>query len=132
MTSGLEVVPAFFWCEHIADIADGLEKVFEGSGSDASQVGFQFREGHLYRIQVWTVGRQEQKPAAPFLQGVCRCNIFVGCKVVQKHDRAWLQDRGKLGADVSLKSRTIHGPFDHPGRNQAFRRQASNEGLRVP
>ena len=59
----MEEVPAFVWREEIANIADGLDELIEGPGSDAPEVGLEFREGHFDRVEIRTAGRQEQEVA---------------------------------------------------------------------
>ena len=57
----MEEVPAFVWREEIADVADGLDELIEGPGSDAPEVRREFREGNLDRVEIRTAGRQEQE-----------------------------------------------------------------------
>ena len=47
----MEEVPAFVWREEIADVADGLDELIEGPGSDAPEVRLEFREGHFDRVE---------------------------------------------------------------------------------
>ena len=43
------VATALFWRIECADVADGGDELVEGSGADASEVGFQLGEGHFDR-----------------------------------------------------------------------------------
>ena len=61
MSCFTEVVSAFVGFEPLADVADGLDKGVEGSGRGLAQVGFELGEGHLDRVQVGGVLRQEQQ-----------------------------------------------------------------------
>jgi hypothetical protein len=48
----LEIVLAFLWCIEIADGANSFPEFLDGAGTDASQMGFEFGEGHFDRIKV--------------------------------------------------------------------------------
>ena len=78
-----EVVRAFFGCEEVADIAQGLEELVEGSCADAAQELLEFGECHLDWVQVRAIGRQVEEPAPPRLEGLCGAGILVGAEVVE-------------------------------------------------
>lgn len=48
-----EEVQALFWREAAAGIADGLEELIEGSGTDALEVCLEFGECHFDGVEVW-------------------------------------------------------------------------------
>ena len=50
--------PTLLWVEQVADVSESLAKGVKGSGADASQVGLEFREGHLDGIEIGAVSRQ--------------------------------------------------------------------------
>ena len=56
----MEEVPALVWREEIADVADGLDELIEGPGSDAPEVRLEFREGHFDRVEIRTAGRNRK------------------------------------------------------------------------
>ena len=45
--------------EHVADVAKSFEQCFNGSGADASQVGFELGEGQMGGMEIATIGGQE-------------------------------------------------------------------------
>ena len=65
-------VPTLMRVEQIADVPEGLKQRVKGSGSDTSQMGLEFREGHFDGVEIGAVGGQEQEPATALSQGLCR------------------------------------------------------------
>ncbi len=118
--------------EEVADRAESGDEVIESSRSDPAEMGLQLGEGHLDRIEVWRVSREEQEPAACPAQGVRRSGHLVGGEVVEDHDRAGVQFGNELGLDPSGEGGTVHRALDHPGRDQGIRGQPGNEGLGPP
>lgn len=118
--------------EQIADVSERLEQGVKGSGTDASQVGLEFREGHLDGIEIGAVCGQEQEPAAALSQGLCRAWAFVGGQVVEDDNGPRIKRRGQLRLDIGVESRSVHRALDHPGRDQGILRQPGDEGLRAP
>ena len=47
-----EVVRTFLGREEVADVAQGLHELVEGSCTDAAQELLEFGEGHLDRVEV--------------------------------------------------------------------------------
>ena len=43
----------------LARLCDGIVQSFNGSCTDAPEVGLEFRERHFDRVQIWTIGGQE-------------------------------------------------------------------------
>jgi len=72
------------------------------------QVRLELREGHLDRVQVWTVWWQEQEPASGFAHGFGGSGILVCGEVVQNDDGAWLQFRKQDLRDVGRKGFAVH------------------------
>ena len=56
-----------------------LPSAFEGSGSDPSQMRFEFGEGHFNRIEVGAVGGQERNQQPRCL----RASVDVGGQIVE-------------------------------------------------
>src|SRR5262245_36809671 len=70
LSSGGEVVLAFCRIEEIADAPDLLPEGIDGPGGSCAQMSFKLCERHLDRIEVGTIGRQEQDPGAPCLDSL--------------------------------------------------------------
>ena len=118
--------------EHVTDVAKGFEQGIKGSGADAPQVGFEFGESHLDRIEIGAVGGQKQEPAASLAHGFGGARAFVCRQVVEDHDGSGIEGRGKLRLDVRVEGRPVHCAFDHPRCDQGVLRQPSDEGLCPP
>jgi hypothetical protein len=56
---------------------------------------FEFGEHLLDRIEVWTTGRQENEMRAFRADGMAGCFAFVAAEIVEDHDVARGQRRGK-------------------------------------
>src|SRR6056297_2408258 len=66
----LEEVVAFLVGEEVAHMTDSLPKFMVGSGCSLSDQSLELREGHLDRVEVGTIGRQEQEPRADIAHGL--------------------------------------------------------------
>ena len=58
------LVPTFLFGVEGADVADGPPEGVDCPGADAPEMSLELGEGHLDRIEVGTVGRQEEEPRA--------------------------------------------------------------------
>ena len=56
-----DVVGAFFGSEEVQGAADEIPEGIDGSGLGLPQEFLEFSEGHLDRIEIGAVGRQEQE-----------------------------------------------------------------------
>ena len=74
--------------EEIADFADCSPEFIDGSCGSFSQVGLELGEGHLDRVEVGAVGRQEQKPCALFADERLGFRAFVAGQIVEDDDVA--------------------------------------------
>lgn len=125
-------VSAFFWVEEIACIADGVDEAVEGSGADASEVGLELCEGHFDGIEVRTVWREEEEPAASVLQGCRCCGVLVGAEIVEDDDGSGFEQRRELGLNICGEGGPVHGAFDDPGRDEGVGGQPCDESLGAP
>ena len=78
ISCGGEVVSAFGGLEQVADLADCLPEGVDGPDGFGAQMGFEFCEGHLDRIEVGAVGRQEEDLCALGPYGLLGGRAFVG------------------------------------------------------
>ena len=127
-----EEVSAFGWGEEITDISDGLPEGVEASGGDASEMGLEFGEGHLDRVEIGTIGRQEEEPGASVGEALGGAAAFVDGEIVEDDDIALRQGRCELGLDVEIECDAIHGLVDDPWCAQPVAAQAGDEALGPP
>ena len=95
-------------------------------------MGLELREGLFDRVEVRTVGWQEEEPAAPVFQGLRGARAFVGAEVVENDDGSRIETWRELGFDIGIEGGTVHGAIDDPGGDQPVPGQASNERLGAP
>src|SRR6478735_29925 len=89
-------------------------------------------EGHFDRIEVWTVGRQEQDPGAACQDCLFGHRALVSTQVVEDDDIALLKCRGELRLDIGLEDASVHRLVDNKRRRQAMTSQPGAEGLGLP
>ena len=89
-------------------------------------------EGHLDRIEVWRVGRQEEEPGASALQAFGGFGALVDGEVVENDHIARRQGRSELGFDPKIEGCPIDRLVDHPRRCQLIAAKASDKGLGSP
>lgn len=77
---------------------------------------FDLCEGLLDRIEVRTVGRQEEESGADGTDRGPDRFALVAAEVVDHDDVAWTQGLGELGLDVGLEGLGINGAVDDPRR----------------
>lgn len=92
----------------------------------------EFGESHLDRIEIRTVGREEEEPGSALFDDLMRFLALVARQVVEDHDVAGIECRRELGLDIDLEDLSRHRPVDDPGGGQAVAAQAGNEGLCLP
>ena len=124
------MVPAFIWGEEIADVGEGVEPLIKCPCSNSAEMGFELVKGHLNRVEIWRVWRQEEEPTALRPECGSGLDVFVCGEVVADHDRSGLNFWHQTLADVGCKSLPIHCSSDDPGRDEALVGQSGDEGLR--
>lgn len=127
-----EEVPAFVWGEEVAYIADSFPEIIICSRSDPPEVGFEFCERHLDRIEIRRISRQEQEPCAAFGERVSGALAFVRIEIVEDHDIAFVQNWRQLRFDISVEGGAIHSAVDDPRRNKAIAPKPRDKSLRMP
>ena len=125
-------VPALLGSEEITDVADGLPKGLDGPGSSFAQQLLEFGEGQFDRIEVWRIGRQEERPGAAILNELCNTRSFVRGQIVHDDDIALRKRGSELRLDIRLKRAAVHRTVEYPRCRQAVTSQAGDEGLGVP
>ena len=81
-----DVVPTFRRREEGEGRGDQRGHLVEGAWSGGSQKRFQFREGHLDRIEVRTVGRQEPELRADGFDGEPDLGLSMDRQIVKDDD----------------------------------------------
>jgi hypothetical protein len=109
---GGEVVLAFCRLEEIADVPDLLAEGINGPDSFGAEMGFKLCEGHLDWIKVRAVGRQEQHPCTPGLDGFLGGLALMGRQIIHDHDIVFFEDRRELGFDIGLEDAPVHWRVD--------------------
>ena len=92
----------------------------------------EFGERHFDRIEVWTVGRQEQDPGAACQDCLFGHRALVSTQVVEDDDITLLEGRGELRLDIGLEDASVHRPIDDKRRRQPMTSQPGDEGLGLP
>lgn len=128
----LEVVPAFFGCVEIANVADRSPKCIDGAGFDATEMGLEFGERHLDGVEVGAVGREEEEPGAALFEDGPGLFAFVARQIVEDDHVSPAQGRRELGFDIGLEDFPVHGRIDDPGRGQSVMTKGRDERLRAP
>jgi len=94
--------------------------------------GLQLGEGHLDRVEVGAVGRQEAQFGAGPLDGVAHGGGLVGGQVVHDDDVAGPERRHQDLLDVSQEGAAMHGTIEHHGCRHAAGSQGADEGGGLP
>lgn len=106
--------------------------VVEGTRSRAPEEGFQFREGHLDRIEVGTVGRQKSDLRAGGHDGRTHVCLLVDGEIVEHDDIARSERRYKHLLDVGEKAGVVDRPVEHGRRREAVGAQRGDDRVRLP
>ncbi len=81
----------------------------------------------LRRVEVGTVGRQEQEPGAMVPEDADGLGVSVNGEVVEHDDVTPGQGRGELGLDPQVKGGAIHRFVDDPWRAEPIAAQVGDE-----
>jgi hypothetical protein len=106
--------------------------VVEGARSRGTQERFQFRERHLDRIEVRTVGRQKSDLRAGGFDGRAHLWLFVDGEIVEHDDIASSECRGQHLLHVGKKAGVVDWPIEHGWRRQPVRPQRGDDRVRFP
>ena len=102
------------------------------SGLGLSQPFFEFSEGHLDRIEIGAVGRQEQEARAGVGDEARRFIALMARQIVEDHRVALAQHGEKDLLDIGLKALGVDRPVEHEGRNQPLAGKARKKRCRLP
>lgn len=127
-----DIVGAFFRGEEVEDVADEVPKGIDGSSLGLPQQFFEFGEGHLDRIEIGAVGRQEQETRAGVGDEVRRRFILVARQVVEDHRVALAQNGDEDLLDIGKEALGVDWPVEHKRRNQPLAGEACKERRCLP
>jgi hypothetical protein len=106
--------------------------VVEAARSRGTQERFQFRERHLDRIEVGTVGRQKSDLRAGSFDGRAHVWLFVDGEIVEYNDIASPKCRGQHLLHVGKKTVVVDGPIEHGRRRDPVGPQRGDNRVRLP
>lgn len=127
-----EEVLALVGREAVENGADPVPKCRDGSFCGSTQMGFEFGEGLLDRIEVGRVWRQIEKLRPCGLDDLAYCLALVGGQIVHHYDVAGLQRRHETLLEIAAEDCTIHWFVDHEGRCHGIMSEAGDEGRDLP
>ena len=111
---------------------DLLPEGIDGPDRFCAEMGFKLCKGHFDGVEVGTVGRQEQDPCAPGLDGFLGGLALVGRQIVHDHDIALGESWRELFLDIGLEDAPVHWGIDDEGGGELVAAQAGDEGLGHP
>ena len=127
-----EVVLALGRAEDVCGVADGLPEFGDGAGGAAFEVGLELGEGHLDRVEIGAVGRQEAELGPDPVNGLADGGAAVGGKVVHYHDVAGLERWHLHLVYVGEEGGPMHGAVEHHGGGRSAQPQCAEEGGGLP
>src|SRR5271156_3916445 len=86
ITGGTEVVGAFVLGEAIEQLADAVPQAVSSSFWGLAEQRLELGEGHLDRVHIGRVGRQQKELRALLLDGGAHGGDLVGRQIVQRDD----------------------------------------------
>lgn len=103
-----------------------------GSLCGLAQQMFEFGEDLFDRIEIGTVGRQEQEACAAGPDGGPDGGFFVAGEVVENDNVAWPQRWTEFFLDPLGEARAVDRLIEDEGRIDPVVAQCGNEGHRLP
>lgn len=134
ITGVFEIVCAFGRGKEVEEITGLPPCGLDGSGRCVAHQMLELGEDLLDRIEIGTVGRQEQQVRADGTDRLASCFAFVGAEIVEDNDVALGQGRDQNLFHIGCEDIAVDRPVDHPWRVDAVMAQGSDEreGLPVP
>jgi hypothetical protein len=118
--------------EFLEQPADALPSRLDGSCRSVSQQRLELGEHMFDRIEVLTVGRQEEQLGAGCADRSTHRGSFVAAEIVDHHDVASAQGRRQELRDVGQEAEAVDRPVEHTGRGDPVASQSGDEGQRLP
>jgi hypothetical protein len=112
--------------------ADPVPECWDGTLRSGAQMGFEFGEGLLDRIEVGRVWRQIEKLRSCGLDDLAYHVALVGGQIVHHYDVAALQCRHEALFEIAAEDCAIHWFVDHEGRGHGVMSKAGDKGRDLP
>lgn len=109
------------------EVADGFPQTVDGALGGFSEKSFQFGEGLLDWIEVWTVGRQEHQLGAGIFDQHSGGGALVTGQVVHDHNVTRLERWHDDLVDVGLKPTAVDGAVQDHRRHHTAQAQPRNK-----
>jgi len=104
----------------------------EGTWSCGPQERFEFGEGHLDGIEIWTVGRQKADLRAHGFDRGAHLGLLVDGEIVEHDDVARSERRDQHLLDVGEEAGVVDRPIEDGRRRDAVRPQGGDDRVRLP
>lgn len=127
-----DVVGAFFGGKEAESAADEVPEGIDGSSLGLSQQLLEFGEGHLDRIEIGAVGRQEQEPRTGTGDETRGRFILMARQIVEDHRVAFAQRGDEDLLDIGEEALGVDRPVEHKRRYQPLAGQDGKERRRLP
>ena len=122
-----EIVCAFGWAELLEQCSDAVPDGSDGAFVGFAEQGLEFGEDHLDRVEVRTVGRQEQQVRTGISYGPAHGNAFVAAQVVEHDDVAMPQSWHQELCHPCQEQAAVDGTVEHAGCDKAVGAQGRHE-----
>ena len=76
------------------------------------EVGLEFGESHLDRVEVWAIGREEAQPRSRLFDCLFDADRLVGREVIHDDDVSWFEFWHEHLLDIGEESRPVHGTIE--------------------
>ncbi len=127
-----DVVGAFVRAEAGEQVAEGIPKSGDGSGSALSQERFELGEGLLDGIEIGAIGRQVDEHRAAGLDRLSHAGDFVAREIVHNHDVTRGQRRSEDLFHIGEEHDAVDGAVNYQRGSKAGGSQSRNEGRSLP
>jgi hypothetical protein len=112
--------------------ADSSPSGVDGPLGGFAEQGLELGEDLLDRIEIGTVGRQEEELGAGSPDGSSDGFTLVTAEIVEDDDVAWPEGGHEDLLDIGEEALAIDGTIDDAGRGEPVVAQGSEEGERAP
>ena len=113
-------------------MADGVPEFVDGAGGAALEVDLELGEGHLDRVEIGAVGRQEAQLGPDPVNGLADGGTAMGGEVVHHHDVAGLKRGHQHLVYVGQEGGAVHGAVEHHGGGHSAQPKGADEGGGLP
>src|SRR5207342_164125 len=127
-----DVIGAFLRGKEVDSAADEVPEGVDGPSLSLAQQLFEFGEGHLDRIEIRAVGRQEQEARAGVGDEALRLFVLMARQVVEDHRVTLAQNGDEDLRDIGEETLGVDRPLEHEGRNQSLAGEAGKKRRCLP